>query len=94
MLVEIDRLTEAQVRAFVKGPLTQHTGVPCRCRMEIHNGQCVAYIFVGEEDEVGCSGYGRPGDQSQEARDAAAMLAACEVIEDTDFPAVWAVYIS
>lgn len=93
MLVEIDQMTEGQVKAFVAGPLTRATGAPCRFEMVFENEQYVAYIFIGDDDRVGCCGRAIPGFQTQEARDDAATLAVNEAISDTGFPAVWAVYL-
>jgi hypothetical protein len=94
VLVEIEKMTEEQVKAFVAGPLTRETGVPCRFEMEIEYGRCVAYIFIGEDDMVGWSRRGNPpGDQSQQARDTAAARTVSDVVDDTGFAAVWAVYL-
>jgi len=74
-LVEVDKLTEDQVRALVEGPLSEITGQKCRLEIAHSNfyDRLRAAVYAGDPPDL--EGWGPRHETGQTARDAAARSA-------------------
>jgi hypothetical protein len=92
-LVEVDKLTEEQVRAWVEGPLSEWA--KAKCRLEIayddNEDRLMAEVYFGDRPET--EGWGPLHDTGQAARDDAARDAIYEILGDEQDLSIRAIHV-